>query len=144
MNRLTFKEPSGNWGVVGMDNPVYELEEKIYRCLDKLLDYEELGLNPDDVVRLMDKLEDMEENLQTLEKEMNLLKESQKVRVGTIIQGYRIIGILKTHCIAERINKVGCDDFVVWRIDFDGKGVCSGKYFEFYEFAKAYFMEMTF
>lgn len=72
MNRLTFKEPNGTWGIVGMnaDNE----QEKVYSCLRKLLDYEELRLNPDDIIRLLHKLEDMEENLQTAEKEINLLK----------------------------------------------------------------------
>ena len=94
MKRLTFKEPCGKWGVAGMDKPVYEFEEKIYRCFDKLKDYEELGLNPDDmeqklmelrhyretglnpddIRRLKSRLEDMEENLQIIEKELNQLK----------------------------------------------------------------------
>ena len=94
MKRLTFKESCGIWGIVGMDKPVYEFEEKIYRCLDKLVDYEELGLNPDyieqkltelrhyietgltpdDILRLKSRLEDMEENLLIIEKELNQLK----------------------------------------------------------------------
>lgn len=84
MRRLTFEESNGSgWGIVGMDTPVYEFEEKIYRCLDKLRDYEEIGLNPDeveqkllelrayretglspdDIVRLKSRFEDIEKNL---------------------------------------------------------------------------------
>ena len=94
MKRLTFNEPPIGWGIVGVDKPVYEFEEKIYRCFDKLKDYEELGLNPDDmeqklmelrdyretglnpddIRRLKSRLEDMEENLLIIEKELNQLK----------------------------------------------------------------------
>lgn len=97
------KEQSGRWGIVGMKKPVYEIEDfAIYRCLEKLCDYEELGLNPDDIDsklsglkealieyketglkpgdirRLKSKLEDMKENLQTAEKEVRQLTEENK------------------------------------------------------------------
>lgn len=140
MQRLTFKEPNGNFGVIGMDSE--NEQKKLYICVLKLLDYEETGLNPDNVIRLIDKVEDMEENLQTIENEMNLLK--SRISIGTIISGYRILGIYKNRCIAERVNKISCDDYVVWQIDEDMQGVNSGKYFEFYEFAKAYFMSVMF
>ena len=101
MKRLTFKEPDGGWGIVGVDKPVYEFEEKIYRCFDKLKDYEELGLNPDDmeqklmelnhyketglapddIRRFKSRLEDMEENLQIIEKELSQLKNISKGEV---------------------------------------------------------------
>lgn len=99
MKRLTFKETDGRWGVAGVEKPVYEFEEKIYRCFDKLKDYEELGLNPDDmeqklmelrhyretglnpddIRRLKSRLEDMEENLLIIEKELAQLKAVKEV-----------------------------------------------------------------
>jgi len=82
MKRLTFKEPSGKWGIVGMnaDNE----NEKVYSCLSKLLDYEKTGLEPADIIRLKSKIEDMEENLQTIEKELGQLK--SKICVRATIQ----------------------------------------------------------
>ncbi len=51
MGRLTFSE-DGKFGVVGMnaDNE----EEKLYGCICKLKDYENTGLSPDEVERLLD------------------------------------------------------------------------------------------
>ena len=139
MKRLTFKEPSGKWGVVGMnaDNE----NEKIYGCLNKLLDYEETGLEPADIIRLKSKLEDMEENLQTIEKELGQLK--SKIRVGTVIQGYKILGIVRNRCIAERVIKLDCDDYVVWNVDYDESGVNSGRYFKDYNSAFSTFKIRT-
>lgn len=100
MKRLTFKEPCGRWGVVGM-NAENECE-KTYGCLCKLLDYEETGLEPAEIEKLICKvssikqiktvaelicskyenlfsrLEDMEENLQIIEKEFSQLKNISK------------------------------------------------------------------
>ena len=139
MKRLTFKEPSGKWGVVGMnaDNE----NEKVYSCLSKLLDYEKTGLEPADIIRLKSKLEDMEENLQTIEKELRQLK--SKIRVGTVIQGYKILGIVRNRCIAERVNKLDCDDYVVWNVDYDESGVNSGRYFKDYNSALSTFKIRT-
>ena len=46
-NRLTYKEPNGDFGVVGMNEN--NQEEKLYSCVMKLMDYEEQGLNPSEV-----------------------------------------------------------------------------------------------
>lgn len=54
---------------------------------------------------------------------------SSRIYIGTEIQGYIITVISHNYCFAERINKVGCDDFVVWSIDNDRKGVNTGRYF---------------
>ncbi len=139
MKRLTFKEPSGKWGIVGMNTD--NENEKIYGCLNKLLDYEETGLEPADAIRLKSKLEDMEENLQTIEKELRQLK--SKIRVGTVIQGYKILGIVRNRCIAERVNKLDCDDYVVWNVDYDESGVNSGRYFKDYNSALSIFKIRT-
>ena len=139
MKRLTFREQNGIWGIVGMnaDNE----NEKIYGCLNKLLDYEETGLEPADIIRLKSKLEDMEENLQTIEKELRQLK--SKIRVGTVIQGYKILGIVRNRCIAERVSKLDCDDYVVWNVDYDESGVNSGRYFKDYNSALSTFKIRT-
>lgn len=46
MNRLTFCEPNGNWGIVGMNDA--NQDEKMYGVASKLKDYEKTGLNPSD------------------------------------------------------------------------------------------------
>lgn len=51
MGRLTYSE-GGRFGVVGM-NEANE-EEKLYGCICKLKDYENTGLSPDEVERLLD------------------------------------------------------------------------------------------
>lgn len=50
MSRLTFKEPNGKWGIVEMNSQ--NESEKIYAVANKLLDYEETGLTPDEVHEL--------------------------------------------------------------------------------------------
>lgn len=60
MNRLTQKDNQGNWCVKGLPwKDLYvgqvitqEVWEKLYGCLWKLMEYEETGLSPEDVVRL--------------------------------------------------------------------------------------------
>ena len=56
MKRLTFHRANGSFGVDGMNDD--NRENKIYACIAKLKDYEDLGLNPDEVQRLIDKMED--------------------------------------------------------------------------------------
>lgn len=51
MGRLTYSE-GGRFGVVGM-NEANE-KEKLYGCICKLKDYENTGLSPDEVERLLD------------------------------------------------------------------------------------------
>lgn len=63
MNRLTEKDNQGNWALKGISwqqlsigqKITKEVGEKLYGALHKLLDYEEAGLNPDEVERLKDK-----------------------------------------------------------------------------------------
>lgn len=60
MNRLTEKDDQGNWALKGINwKQLYigqiitkEIQEKLYGALHKLLDYEEVGLNPDEVESL--------------------------------------------------------------------------------------------
>lgn len=139
MNRLTFKEPSGKWGVVGMnaDNK----EEKAYGCICKLLAYEETGLEPAEIEELICEAS----NIKQIKTVSDLLSEkSDTVHIGTEVHGYVIKGISENHCIAERINKVKCDDFVVWSIDNDRKGVSIGRYFNDFAEALSKFSELMF
>lgn len=50
MNRLTFKKPDGTWGIKKSGNE--DEKELAYKISNKLLDYEETGLNPDDIEML--------------------------------------------------------------------------------------------
>ena len=60
MNRLTEKDNQGNWALKGIHwQQLYvgqvitrKVQEKLYGALYKLLDYEEVGLNPDEVESL--------------------------------------------------------------------------------------------
>ena len=61
MRRLTEIDSQGNWSLKGVQwQQLYvgqviteEVRERIYGALCKLLDYEETGLSPDDVERLL-------------------------------------------------------------------------------------------
>ena len=63
MNRLTEKDDQGNWALKGIHwQQLYvgqvitrKVQEKLYGALHKLLDYEEVGLSPDEVESLKDK-----------------------------------------------------------------------------------------
>lgn len=74
MNRLTFKEPDGTWGIVGMNEE--NEREKLYAVCAKLKDYEEIGLQPDEVERWKDN---------TTEVIITKLKEQQK-RISSSIK----------------------------------------------------------
>lgn len=53
MNRLTYKNPNGKWGLKnGYD--IQKVPHELYGALCKLKDYEETGLNPDGVERIND------------------------------------------------------------------------------------------
>lgn len=61
MRRLTEIDSQGNWSLKGVQwQQLYvgqiiteEVSERIYGALCKFLDYEETGLSPDDVERLL-------------------------------------------------------------------------------------------
>lgn len=56
MNRFTYKEPNGKWGIKGMNEE--NQEQKMYGVAAKLKDYEDTGLSPDQVERMIYELED--------------------------------------------------------------------------------------
>ena len=52
MIRLTYKEPNGNWGIIGMNEK--NEDQKMYAVAAKLRDYEETDLSPNEVEELND------------------------------------------------------------------------------------------
>ena len=70
MQRLTFKEADGKFGVVGMNKQNEEL--MLYACVRKLLKYEETELSPDEVLFL--KLEN-----EALKKEVRKLQSPKHI-----------------------------------------------------------------
>lgn len=71
MNRLTFHEKDGTFGVAGMNEE--NQDQKLYMCIVKLKDYEDKGLSPDEVEQLTYKIED----LQAENKRLNDFEHSQ-------------------------------------------------------------------
>lgn len=57
MNRLTYKEPDGTWGIAGMNEK--NEKEKLYAVCAKLKDYEETGMQPNEVEQLKDNATDV-------------------------------------------------------------------------------------
>ena len=52
MSRVTFREPSGRWGVKGISWA--EIPDRLYGALYKLKDYEDTGISPAQVRTLTD------------------------------------------------------------------------------------------
>ena len=83
MKRLTFHEPDGRFGVAGMNEE--NQDDKMYMCVVKLKDYEDTGLNPDDIRVLNNALEDYKKtglSPEQLKKELKCLKKYREL--GTI------------------------------------------------------------
>ncbi|MBR2086115.1 MAG: hypothetical protein IJ906_03075 [Oscillospiraceae bacterium] len=102
--RLTTKEPSGKWSLRGVD--LQALQPEVYGALCKLLAYEETGLDPDEVERMKDA--------------------SELLHIGSMIEGYEIIGIYDGMCIGRQ--RYG-GRWAVWHLDADLCGVWGGRYF---------------
>ena len=62
--RLTFNNPDGTFGVVGMDSE--NQEQKLYECVVKLKDYENLGFMLNDLLKLKKLLKEHKTNLKKL------------------------------------------------------------------------------
>jgi hypothetical protein len=77
MNRLTHKEPNGNWHIEGID--FKSISDHEYGCLCKLLHYEETGYNPDFLDTLPDILEDLMNILKQLPSSTSTVKAKQIV-----------------------------------------------------------------
>lgn len=102
--RLTTKEPSGKWSLRGVD--LQALQPEVYGALCKLLAYEETGLDPDEVDRMKD--------------------DAELLHIGSMIEGYEIIGIYDGNCIAHQKYGTG---WAVWHLDSDRCGVWGGAYY---------------
>lgn len=119
MQRFTYKEPNGTWGVHGEE--FRNMSETMYGAMYKLLDYEETGLNPDAVERLKDA--------------------ADEIHIGSEIQGYEVYGIYKNVCIAYNRHTHA---YVVWLIDTDKHGVHCGSYYDDKLDAECHFVELAF
>ena len=102
--RLTQKEPSGRWSLRGVD--LQALQPEVYGALCKLLDYEETGLDPDEVGRMKDA--------------------AGLLHIRSKIDSYDIIGIYDGMCIGRQRYGSG---WAVWHLDADLCGVWGGRYF---------------
>ena len=74
MKGLTFIEPDGTWGIVGMNES--NKEQKMYAVACKLRDYERIGLQPDEVERL--KEDSVNLLIDKLEKEAKRIRDEVK------------------------------------------------------------------
>lgn len=102
--RLIQKDSSGRWSMRGVD--LQALQPEVYGALCKLLDYEETGLDPDEVERMKDA--------------------SELLHIGSKIDSYEIVGIYDGTCIGRQ--RYG-DGWAVWHLDADLCGVWGGSYF---------------
>lgn len=73
--RLTYKEPNGDFGVVGMNED--NRDEKLYSCVMKLMDYEEQGLAPSEVEFLKRLYDDSVAEQDKLRAELEKKRENQ-------------------------------------------------------------------
>lgn len=117
MERLTYHKPGGGINIRGIDalNP-HEINGAIYLCICRLFDYENTGLTPQEASDILT-LTPSEET------------EPECVHIGSEIAGYRVFALSDQICIAERIDKLDFDDYVVWYIDNYCGGVWGGVYF---------------
>ena len=65
--RLTFKNPDGQWGIIGMNEQ--NESEKMYRVAAKLRDFEELVDSPDKVQQLLYAQDELKEFIWSLLKD---------------------------------------------------------------------------
>ncbi|MGN0460412.1 MAG: hypothetical protein ACI4HL_05815 [Ruminococcus sp.] len=126
MSRLTFREDNGVRGLKCAE--INNLPECICRAVDKLADYEDTGFTPGEIEGFAYRINSLTERCNSLEQQVKSLA-IKNVTIGTEIAGYRIFAISGKRCVAQRIKKMNCADYVVWHLEPDGKGVSSGVYF---------------
>lgn len=73
LKRLTYHEEDGRFGVAGMN--AENESEKVYACICKLKDYEDLGLSPDEVEQLVYKYDDLKREVEQLKKGIDPIRE---------------------------------------------------------------------
>lgn len=80
MERLTFKNPDGTWGLKNMD--IKDVPHELYGAICKLKDYEETGLTPHMMQEIdelyTEKCKELAESKKEVEKEKMLLRDAQK------------------------------------------------------------------
>lgn len=115
MERLTYHMPEGGINIKGCALKPKETNGAVYLCICRLFDYENTGLTPQEVADLIrHSPEEFPE---------------EYVHIGSEFAGYSVFALSDRICIAERIEKLGFDDYVVWNIDDDQTGVWGGVYF---------------
>lgn len=63
MNRLTFNE-NGSMGVVGMNEENQDI--KLYCCVERLIEYEDTGLSPNEIVELKQQFVEKDKEIEDL------------------------------------------------------------------------------
>lgn len=116
---LTKINSDGTWSCSGINMTQTDIDGNLYGALCKLRDYEKSGFEPDDLDRVLG-----------------------NIHVGSVIQNYAVFGVWNDYCIAENTNAP--EPYVVWKIDRDGFGVNSGRYFTTIEESQRCFAETAF
>lgn len=130
MVRLTLYENYKGLCLRGFESDVYDLELPVFMAIEKLSDYEDTGLNPDEIDGLYCMINSLADECDKLTEQVKSLKSDfEKIGIGTEIAGYRIFALSDKRCVAQRIKKLNCEDYVVWYIDSDRTGVSNGVYF---------------
>lgn len=128
MERLTYHKPGGGINIRGIDalNP-HEINGTIYLCICRLFDYENTGLTPQEVNDILNPCDEE--------------PAPECVHIDSEFAGYKVFALSGTRCVAERIDKLGFDDYVVWYIDNYRGGVWGGVYFGDRQTALAHFAD---
>lgn len=125
MNRLTFKEPNGKFGVVEMNDSNYE--SKLNAVVKKLMDYENSELTPDEVSQLKQLCEEKElesirwqehfltaqVNCTCLKEELAELKEKYEPNTNTFAGRMRKVRQDKKFSQAHIANKIGVNRMTI-------------------------------
>jgi len=53
---------------------------------------------------------------------------NRPIRIGDIIQGYKIVAISRDSAMAKAVSKMITTQYVVWNLDYDKCGVWGGRY----------------
>ena len=85
--RLTFHEENGDFSVAGMDET--NRDEKLYACICKLKDYEDLGFHPSELELILRMYDDLVERQDKLLSVIARIKHSNKLLVNEL-QSYRV------------------------------------------------------
>ncbi len=103
MIRLTFSEENGKFGVAGMNES--NQDEKLYACVKKLKDYEDLGLNPDEIYWKLNKLKAKDERLK--EENARWQEEHKRINLAGAKKVENLQQQLKfnTHQVCEKIRE---------------------------------------